>query len=350
MAIGERIKQARLSAGLSLRSLAQKAEVSAMAISKYETGKDMPGSDVLIRLSGVLAVPLDFFFRPAPPVLELQAYRRHAQLPAKEQKRLDVLVQDWLERYRALEDILSIRPEPLPAFPIERISQAEEAAVALRMAWNLGLDPIENLTQTLEDHGIKIMLLESSADFDACSYTAGDERVIVFRKSDDIPGDRQRLSIAHEMGHLLLRIDPALDAEDAAFRFGGAFIVPEEAVKKELGARRRDIGFAELDGLKHKYGLSMQAWLHRAADLGVITQSKHNTLRRIIREKGWKLVEPGEQIPPESPCRMRQLGMRALAEGLVTRSRAEELLQEAIVEPWQPAKDALITYDTPVLR
>jgi transcriptional regulator with XRE-family HTH domain len=36
--IGERIKQARTAAGLSLRELAEKAGVSAMAISKYETG------------------------------------------------------------------------------------------------------------------------------------------------------------------------------------------------------------------------------------------------------------------------------------------------------------------------
>ena len=43
MELGVRIKMARTAAGLSLRALAGKVGVSAMAISKYENGKDIPG-------------------------------------------------------------------------------------------------------------------------------------------------------------------------------------------------------------------------------------------------------------------------------------------------------------------
>ncbi len=50
MDLGSRIKMARTAAGLSLRALAEKAGVSAMAISKYQNGKDIPRSGVLIRL------------------------------------------------------------------------------------------------------------------------------------------------------------------------------------------------------------------------------------------------------------------------------------------------------------
>ena len=47
--IGERIKQARKATGLSLRTLADRAGVTAMAISKYEAGKSTPSSGEFFR-------------------------------------------------------------------------------------------------------------------------------------------------------------------------------------------------------------------------------------------------------------------------------------------------------------
>ena len=56
MTIGGRIKQARKASNLSLRKLADKIGVSAMAISKYERDQDVPSSGVLLRLSQALKV------------------------------------------------------------------------------------------------------------------------------------------------------------------------------------------------------------------------------------------------------------------------------------------------------
>jgi Zn-dependent peptidase ImmA (M78 family) len=82
--------------------------------------------------------------------------------------------------------------------------------------------------------------------------------------------------------------------------------------------------------LKHKYGLSMQAWIFRAKDLGIISDSKFKQLIINIRKRNWHEQEPGEQIDPERPLRMKQLVLRALAEDVISRPRAEELLQESI--------------------
>ncbi len=55
---GERLKIARVRAGLSLRDLEERIGnlVSAQAIGKYERGEMMPGSRVLIALADVLGV------------------------------------------------------------------------------------------------------------------------------------------------------------------------------------------------------------------------------------------------------------------------------------------------------
>ena len=54
--VGQRIRQARVVQGLSLRQLAKRVGVSATAISKYETGKDMPRQSILVSLAGHLEV------------------------------------------------------------------------------------------------------------------------------------------------------------------------------------------------------------------------------------------------------------------------------------------------------
>src|SRR3990167_11216464 len=82
--IGERIKQARAAAGFSLRELAEKAGVvTAMAISKYETGKSTPSSGVLLSLSKALGVPVEYFLRTERVTLEEVEYRKHTKLPKK---------------------------------------------------------------------------------------------------------------------------------------------------------------------------------------------------------------------------------------------------------------------------
>ena len=59
---GQRLRLARKKAGLSMQALADSVipKVSAQAISKYEAGKMMPSSSVLVGLSKTLGVSIDF--------------------------------------------------------------------------------------------------------------------------------------------------------------------------------------------------------------------------------------------------------------------------------------------------
>ena len=59
---GQRLRLARKRAGLSMRALADamSPKVTAQAISKYEAGKMLPSSAVLVGLGKALDVSLDF--------------------------------------------------------------------------------------------------------------------------------------------------------------------------------------------------------------------------------------------------------------------------------------------------
>ena len=334
MTIGQRIKQARKANNMSLRDLAEKAEISPMAISKYERGLDMPSSGVLLRLAQALGVSVDFLFRPATISVQLQAYRKHVALGVKEQDAIQMRIQEWLERYLEIESFFpdEQRTVSLSSYPISAFDQLEETALELRRNWNLGIDPIENLTQLLEDQGIKIGLVSGFEHFDACTFIADGVPVIVSKA--ELPGDRLRFNLGHELGHLILDVKEGLDSEAACHRFVGAFLAPKQAVCFELGSRRTTLDLNELFLLKKKYGLSMQAWIFRAKDLGIISDNAASRLFQRFRANGWHRHEPGEALPTERPLRMERLIYRALAEDLISRSRAQELLGEPLQLLW----------------
>lgn len=334
MSIGQRIKQARKANNMSLRNLAEKAEISPMAISKYERGLDTPSSGVLLRLAQALGVSIDFLFRPMTISVQLRAYRKHAALGVKEQEAIQMRIQEWLERYLEVESFFpdEQRTVSLPARPIHSMDQVEDIALELRKNWSLGLDPIENLTQLLEDQGVKVGLVSGFEHFDACTFMADGVPVIVSKA--ELPGDRQRFNLGHELGHLILDVEKGFDSEAACHRFVGAFLVPAQAVRFELGSRRTTLDMNELYLLKQKYGLSMQAWIFRARDLGIISENAATRLFQHFRANGWRRHEPGEALPTERPLRMERMIYRALAEDLISRSRAQELLGEPLQLRW----------------
>ena len=330
MSIGERLKIARRTAGLSQRALAEAAGVSAMAISKYERDLDTPSSGVLLRLAQALDVKTEYFLRPVTVTVTAPAYRRRTSLPRKQEYAIMGRIQEWLERYLDVESFFGGPPDfDLPPDVnrcVASLDQVEDVAIRLRQGWDLGLASIESFVEVLEDRGVKVGLVEAHDDFDALTFWAnGGIPVIVVKR--DLPGDRQRFNLAHELGHLVLEPAEGLDEEKAAYRFAGAFLVPEPVARFELGSRRQTLGMHELHLLKHKYGLSMQAWVYRAKDLGILSEPAAARLFREFRSRGWHRREPGDQIPPEEPGRLKRLVLRALAEDLISESRAAELLK-----------------------
>ena len=340
MSIGERIKSARIRAGLNLRNLAEKVGVSAQAISKYERNMDVPGSSVLIKLAKALAVRVETLLRPQSVSLSQPSYRSHrSKLLVRDQETIHAQVLDWLERYMAIEEIMGVQMEfqmPNIHRKVKTLDDIEQVALDLRLAWQIGLDPIENMVEILEAQGIKVGIIPGADHFDALTLMANDAIPVIVVK-DGMPGDRQRLSVAHELGHLILDIADGLDEEKAAYRFAGAFLAPHPAVLLELGDRRSRLDPYELHVLKHKYGMSMQAWIYRARDLHILSEADATAMYRQFNAKGWKQLEPGDPYPVESTERLARLVVRGLTEEMISEPRAAELLGKPLSEFWKQA-------------
>ncbi len=339
--IGDRVRQARISAGLSLRQLADITYkyVSAQVIHKYELGKSTPGSDVLIHLAKALGVKVEYFFRPDSVQVTLSepAYRKRLAASSKNLQSMRAKAQERVEKYLEVESLFPDNRFPRIKLPndanrvIREMGDVENLAVLLRKIWNLGFDPIENLAEALEDQGLKIVILQAEKNFDGLSCWANKIIPVILIQSG-LSGDRQRSNLAHELGHLIMKVSRNVDEEKSAFRFSGAFLVPAEMAYRELGKQRNRIDIGELHMLKMKYGMSMQQWIYRMKDLSIISESQASEIFRKFRSRGWNRNEPGEQVSSEEPGRFNRLLLQAVTERFVSPVRAAEILGKPLDE------------------
>lgn len=343
--LGSRIRQGRVAAGLSMRELGDMAGISAMAISKYERGQMKPSSETLLRLARALDVRTEYFFRQSKVELAEVEFRKHERLSPRDEGRALEDVREQMERWLELEEVIPASwpklfavPRGLPA-RIASYDGIEALAMQLRVAWQLGSGPIGNLIDKMEEEGIKVILTphDGGKKFDGLVAKANGHTVIVV--GEDWPGDRQRFTLAHELGHLVLhgRLEPGLDEERACNRFAGAFLVPRDEVIRLLGESRTWLEPRELYLLKSEWGLSMNGWVHRAEDLGILSRSAARRHWGFFAKQGdkgasWREREPGDQYPKERPLRFGQLIYRALAEDLIGESKAADLLGIPLIE------------------
>jgi len=337
--IGARIRQARIAAGMSQDEVVAALVVhgrtlTKAGLSKYERGGSVPKPTMLRGLANVFGVSADFFMEEPEVGVEWLAFRKASGLRKSAQERIKIVAAARAEAFVTLRQALEPKWEqPLAPRPRVRTpEQAETAAEKLRESWRLGTQPIESVTSTIEDAGgIVVEAGDPDTFFHGLSGWAKSSTPVVVVNSA-ASDDRRRFSLAHELGHLFMEVGEcdSKTEETLAHRFAAAFLVPASTAKRELGERRRHLELRELAMLKLKHGLSMQAWVFRAADLGIVDQAHARTLFAEFSSRGWRKEEPVKFEGREQPTRLRQLTVRALAEGLLSVAQAERICPDAM--------------------
>lgn len=336
--IAQRIKQARIAAAMTQDEVvaalvASGHPLTKAGLSKYERGGSVPKANTLRALGKVFGVPADFFIEQQAVSIEWLAFRKASAMTRSAQERVKTLALAQVEAFVALRQALE-PAQPFPRVPRTKVSSlddAEAAAARVRKYWHVGEAPIESVTAAIEDAGGVVVESDAPVDFDGLSgWVGGATPVVVVASSTS--DDRRRFSLAHELGHLCMDVGEAAPkvAETLAHRFAAAFLVPPETARRELGHRRLRLDLRELSMLKLKHGLSMQAWVYRATDLGIIDAAHGRSLFAEFSAKGWRRNEPVRLEGRERPMRLRQLTVRAHAEGLITSAQAERICPEAV--------------------
>ena len=113
--------------------------------------------------------------------------------------------------------------------------------------------------------------------------------------------------------------------------FAAAFLVPANALRRDLGNRRTNLDPIEVAFLKQKYGISLRHLIPRAASLRIIDPDTLSEWMAAGKEEGWADMEAAcGECPTEAPQRLIRLAHRFEIEKMYTEDRTEALL----TMPW----------------
>ena len=125
----------------------------------------------------------------------------------------------------------------------------------------------------------------------------------------DAPTDRQRFTLAHEIGHVVCAPQPGVDAEEMAQQFAAELLAPAAQILPDLKAA--PITPSRLLQLKATWRMSAAALLYRARELGVINESRQRALSVEMTSLGWRSAEP-DPLPPDTCTVVPQIVERAV--------------------------------------
>ena len=327
--------------GLSLADLSTKMEnvVTRQSIYKYESGKMLPDSTVLLKLSRVLGVKPDYFFRPFNVSLSGIEFRKKSSMSVKSSKAIEQRVLDKIERFYEIEDLLGIAHVPYN-IPTGKVVHSEEDIISLvneiRREWGLGCDGITDVIALLENKGIKVVEIDSANSFDGLSGFAGGGIVIVINSSRLHP-ERKRFTALHELGHLIMSFEEGIDAkkkEALCHLFASEFLIPQDSFRSLVGDFGKSplnlIAFADI---QRTFGISIDALIRKARDLSMISESRYrNYFIRKNQSASFKAYVEQSRTENEKPQRFETLVYDAYAKQLITASKAASLLDVPVDE------------------
>lgn len=326
-----RLKQARLMRGLSMDELCSRIGISKQSISKYENSKMMPDSTILLALSNILNVKIDYFFRPINVKVEQIEFRKKSKLGQKKISSIKEIIKDKIERYLEIEEINN----ETTSFKFEyknKVSSKEDIYVIsekIKGDWKLGEDGINNLIEILEENQIKVIEIEAPLEFDGLSGYINNEYPIIVLNMNYI-NERKRFTALHELGHLILNFESHIEQkekEKLCDLFANEMLISGDIFKKKIGANRKDISLQELYDIQIQFGISIDALMYKAKELNIITEGRYKGyyIKKNMYPKFKKDAEES-RTKAESSNRFQRLVYKALASELISISKASVLL------------------------
>lgn len=300
----EMLRLVREQAGCLQSEFRKSFDISQASWSKIETGTIQPAKELLDKISEHFDYPVDFFYQESLPFISgMIFHRKRTSVPAKLRSQIEAEV-----RLRSLdiEKLYQYDKKKSDILPRDGRTPKQMAQV-MRSYWKLGAGPIENLIKVLESHNITVLTFDFQNDkIDGFLVPISDEiSVIALNSNKAFAPDRQRMSLAHEFGHLLLHLNdfPEEYTEDEANEFAGEFLVPSETVKEEL---MPPLTLSRLSDLKKRWKVSMSSLAYRANKLKTIEYKQYQNIMIYLSARGFRKSEPSFGIQYERPILLSQ--------------------------------------------
>ena len=329
----EMLTLARKSRRKTQGQLAKDAGITQANVSKCEAGVKVVDDELLPRFAGALGYPVRFFRQAAtvkgPGISEFFHRKRvkistpilHQAYALAEIRRLEIA--------KLLESREELCPQ-VPVFPVEEFDDdPAKIARTIRATWQLPPGPVFNIARTLELNGCIIVAhnfgTRALDGFSCCSTGMPP----IFHINAEMPPDRWRWTLAHELGHIVMHTDigepgtSSSQREQQADIFAGEFLAPGH----ELLPMLWNLDFQRLAALKREWKISMQSLVMQAHRLGAITDRQKQAMFIRLSKSGYRQREPENLDPPiEVPGVLFNLAMFHMTKLEFTREELKDYL------------------------
>ena len=348
--LGRNICLFRRRRGLSQKDLAARVNICVPPMNNIEKGRNYPSSPVIFRIAKVLGIAVEDLFavdtaqyvnrlaephtaykvRSEDPVEYVPVPMEHPWHPRRMRVlRADVVrlgpseevIADSLEEslgevadaFLALEDFCRAQKKariPLCLAPPTTENGLERMAGRVRSFLDVGEAVIFDYLELLENAGLRVVFMPLPGDMESLAcYDHTSENVFLFVGAK-MNVERQLFRLVYELGRIYLyasgakslvsngakSVDGRLDAEHAARRFAAFFIMPAEAVHatvRQLGIGPNGWTWELLLRIKHRFGVSAEAFLYRMGELDLIAKEPAENFKARIAEH-YKATDYGE--------------------------------------------------------
>jgi Zn-dependent peptidase ImmA (M78 family)/DNA-binding XRE family transcriptional regulator len=302
---GSLLETLRLARGLTQVELAQLTGIPQATLSKAESGALELEEERWDTVADVLRVPVSAFLDVEDQIEPaLVFHRKQRTTPQSAVRRIGA---DAALAQQRINNLLDFPESTLVRHDLEDgFITPHEVAMSVRQELGVGTNPINDLTSLVEQAGAIVLFwtLDSLQVDAVATWPAGAAPIILI--ADHVSTERQRFTMAHELGHALMHGAPVEDAkemdrrEKEADSFAAEFLLPAAQLRQEWPAS------AELESLielKRRWGVSLSALIRRAADADLLSQREYRDWSIRLSTSGMHRREPSP-IAAEQPSKL----------------------------------------------
>jgi Zn-dependent peptidase ImmA (M78 family)/DNA-binding XRE family transcriptional regulator len=298
----ERIKRLRLLRRWDQSELGERAGISATTVSQIETGRVAATSPQIESIASALGYSTSFLSASRGLIPTGRPWlRAYADASRREAEARTAAVTTALEYVRSIG--LQPLQDRIPYFDDDPEADfaIEDAAAELRALAELDEDAVVgNAIRAAERLGCIVLPFESELGRHLGMSVRCDGVPVICVAKTKVPGDRQRFTVAHELGHLMLHgsTPPPGDASEAtrlerqANRFAAAFLSPGDALLETLDENGGRVTLRTLGEIKAVWGVAIKSLVGRLQTLGRIDPDQARSLYKQISARGWSKSEP----------------------------------------------------------
>lgn len=314
----DRINLAVECRGWTKKELAARCDMSPVRISNLSNGKTGFDEAAAERIALVTGFPVNFFLLSDERMEERHlTFRRTKSMkrPIAGQVAAEFgLLANAVSRIEAMSARATDGTWLEAIAPRRNLSMKdiERLAGEVRTYWGLtGHGPVRNVTRSIERSGIAVVAMSApvtdGTGDGVTSPSIPHASPIIGYFPQNKPGDRQRFTLAHELGHLVLHRfrlpSNRKEAEFEAHAFAGSLLMPECDARATLS---RHMSLNDYAVTKAGWGVSIAALITRALRLGIIDDERRRSLSIQIANRRWNRKEP-VQVKTEHPSLLKQM-------------------------------------------